>query len=127
MKSTLICVHVMPKEIELFERFMTQYKQALLYLDSTDNVTIKASLNLNPELTNWEESELKPDYFIQKFNSSLQISLFMLLRKDVNILFTALFQKTKGIHNFLYNLINVEGLKTYAGIFLLFLIVYKKL
>jgi hypothetical protein len=59
----------MPKEIELFERFMTQYKQALLYLDSTDNVTIKASLNLNPELTNWEESELKPDYFIQKFNS----------------------------------------------------------
>lgn len=69
MKSTLICVHVMPKEIELFERFMTQYEKALLYLDDTDNVTIKASLNLNPELTDWENSELKPDYFIQKFNT----------------------------------------------------------
>ena len=68
MKSTLICIHVMPKEIELFERFMIQYKKALLYLDDTDNVTIKASLNLNPELTDWENSELKPDYFIQKFN-----------------------------------------------------------
>lgn len=68
MKSTLICVHVMPKEIELFERFITQYKKAIQYLDEQDNVTIKASLNLNPLLTDWDNSELKPEYFISKFN-----------------------------------------------------------
>jgi hypothetical protein len=67
MKSTLICVHVMPREIELFEKFMEQYKRALLYLDETDDVTIKASLNLNPELTDWENSELTPEYFTDKF------------------------------------------------------------
>ena len=67
MKSTLICTHVMPREIELFENFMTQYKRALLYLEDTDDVIIKASLNLNPELTDWENSELKPEYFISIF------------------------------------------------------------
>jgi hypothetical protein len=67
MKKTLICVHVMPLEIEMFERFMQQYKRALLYLDENDNITIKASLNLNPELTDWENSKLSPKYFIDRF------------------------------------------------------------
>jgi hypothetical protein len=57
----------MPREIELFERFMIQYKKALQYLDENDNVTIKASLNLNPELIDWKNSELTPEYFINKF------------------------------------------------------------
>jgi len=69
MKSTLICIHVMPNEIEMFERFMKQYYKALAYLDKNDNITIKASLNLNPTLTDWENSKLKPDYFINIFNS----------------------------------------------------------
>lgn len=68
MKSTLVCIHVMPNEIEMFERFMVQYRKALTYLDENDNVTIKASLNLNPLLTDWNNSELKQDYFIDIFN-----------------------------------------------------------
>jgi len=68
MKSTLICIHVMPNEIEMFERFMVQYRKALKYLDENDNVTIKASLNLNPLLIDWDNSELKQDYFINIFN-----------------------------------------------------------
>lgn len=68
MKSTLVCIHVMPNEIEMFEQFITQYRKALLYLDENDNVTIKASLNLNPLLINWKDSELKQDYFINIFN-----------------------------------------------------------
>ena len=67
MKSTLVCTHVMPREIELFKNFMTQYKRALLYLEDTDNVIIKASLNLNPELTDWDNSDLKSEYFISEF------------------------------------------------------------
>ena len=61
-------MHVMPHEIEMLERFMVQYKKALSYLDVSDNFTMKVSLNLNPELTDWEGSELKQDYFIEKFN-----------------------------------------------------------
>lgn len=68
MKSTLVCIHVMPNEIEMFEQFISQYREALAYLDENDNVTIKASLNLNPLLTDWENSELKQDYFIDIFN-----------------------------------------------------------
>lgn len=69
MKSTLVCVHVMPREIEMFERFMEQYKRSLLYLDETDDVTIKATLNLNPELIDWESSELPTEYFIDRFEA----------------------------------------------------------
>ena len=69
MKSTLVCVHVMPREIEMFERFMEQYKRALLYLDENDNVTIKATLNLNPELTDWSATDLLAEYFINKFEA----------------------------------------------------------
>jgi len=52
-KRTLICIHVMPAEIEMFERLMQQMKRALMYLDDTDDVTLKVTLNLNPELTDW--------------------------------------------------------------------------
>jgi hypothetical protein len=51
----------------MFERFMVQYKKALQYLGETDSVIIKASLNLNPELIDWKNSELVPEYFISKF------------------------------------------------------------
>jgi hypothetical protein len=67
-KTTLVVVHCMPSEIEMFERFMKQYRKALQYLDETDDVTMKATLNLNPELTDWENSELKQEYFIAKFS-----------------------------------------------------------
>ena len=71
-KSTLVCIHIMPLEIEMFERFMVQYRKALSYLDSNDDVTVKASLNLNPYLTNWNESELDQTYFIDIFNKQLE-------------------------------------------------------
>jgi hypothetical protein len=70
-KKTLVCIHVMPSEIEMFERFMEQYRKALSYCREYD-VTIKATLNLNPKLTDWENSELKQDYFMNIFNSQFQ-------------------------------------------------------
>ena len=36
-KRTLICIHVMPTEIEMFERLMIQMRKALQYLDSNDS------------------------------------------------------------------------------------------
>ena len=66
-KRTLICIHVMPSEIEMFERLMTQMHRAFQYLDENDDVTLKVTLNLNPELTDWEASEIKNGYFISRF------------------------------------------------------------
>ena len=57
----------MPSEIEMFERLMLQMYKSLSYLDSDDDVTLKVTLNLNPELTNWETSELKQAYFVSRF------------------------------------------------------------
>jgi len=67
MKSTLVCVHIMPSEIHLFERWIEQYNKASLYLDDNDNVTLLATLNLSPILTDWDNSDLKQQYFIDKF------------------------------------------------------------
>ena len=66
-KRTLICIHVMPAEIEMFERLMQRFHKALSYLDENDDVTLKVTLNLNPELTDWKNSELKQGYFVSRF------------------------------------------------------------
>ena len=73
MKSTLVCVHVMPNEIDLFDRWVEQYKKALQYLDDTDDVTLMATLNLSPSLTDWDNSELKQSYFIERFSKHQSI------------------------------------------------------
>jgi len=36
-------------------------------LDKNDDVTLKVTLNLNPELTDWKNSELKQGYFVSRF------------------------------------------------------------
>lgn len=66
-KRTLICIHVMPMEMEMFERLMNQMHKSLQYLDENDDVTLKVTLNLNPQLTDWENSELKNGHFISRF------------------------------------------------------------
>jgi hypothetical protein len=66
-KRTLICIHVMPSELEMFERLLLQMKKAFQYLNSDDDVTLKVTLNLNPELTDWKESKLKQGYFVSRF------------------------------------------------------------
>jgi hypothetical protein len=66
-KRTLICIHVMPSEMEMFERLMKQFHKAFSYLDSNDDVTLKVTLNLNPELTDWVNSEINQSYFAARF------------------------------------------------------------
>jgi hypothetical protein len=63
----------MPNEIDLFDRWMEQYKKALQYLDDTDDVTLMATLNLSPLLTDWDNSELKQSYFIERFSKAQSV------------------------------------------------------
>ena len=72
MRKTLIVTHIMPLELEMFERFITYYKEGFKYLDENDDVTMYATLNLNPKLTDWDGSELKPQWFIDKFTKSME-------------------------------------------------------
>ncbi len=72
-KKTLVCMHVMPQEIEMFIQLIHNYKLSLVHLDENDDVTIKISLNLNPELTDWDNSELKPQWFIDRFTNLLKL------------------------------------------------------
>jgi hypothetical protein len=55
----------------MFQTFMIQYRKALMYCKDYE-VYIKATLNLNPKLTDWDKSELKQDYFIKIFNEQFQ-------------------------------------------------------
>jgi len=57
----------MPSELEMFERQIELLKRAFMYLDERDDVTLKVTLNLNPELTDWENSELKNGHFVSRF------------------------------------------------------------
>ena len=71
MSKTLVVTHVMPLELEMFERFISYYKNCFKYLDNQDDVTMYVTLNLNPKLTDWNKSELKPQWFINKFTQSM--------------------------------------------------------
>lgn len=61
-------MHVMPMELELFENSISNFRNALQYLDESDSITFKITLNLNPKLTDWQNSTLKQEYFINEFN-----------------------------------------------------------
>jgi hypothetical protein len=63
----------MPNEMDLFDRWVEQYKKALQYLDDTDDVTLMATLNLSPSLTDWDNSELKQSHFIERFSKHQSI------------------------------------------------------
>jgi len=72
MSKTLVVTHVMPLELEMFERFISYYKNCFKYLDNQDDVTMYVTLNLNPKLTDWDKSELKPQWFIDKFTQTMR-------------------------------------------------------
>ena len=71
-KRTLVVVHVMPHEILMFKRFMQSYRAAIQYCKH--DVTIRATLNLNPALIDWSSCGVAIDYFIDAFNAEFAYS-----------------------------------------------------
>lgn len=90
-------MHVMPLELEMFSKFITSYKHSFDYLDENDDVTMYVTLNLNPEITDWENSELKPQWLIDKFtNITNGLGLYTEIITDTSLGGT-LHQKQKAI------------------------------
>jgi hypothetical protein len=62
--TTQIVIHLLPHEIDWFEWQSKQFKLGSYYI--SDKVIIDATLNLN--LTDWDQSQLPKQFFIDKFN-----------------------------------------------------------
>jgi len=67
-KRTQIVTHVMPTEIDEYSNIIDKLAKAAQYLEKKDWVSIHATLNISPDLIQWNKSELKSDFFIDKFN-----------------------------------------------------------
>ena len=61
---TQIVIHLLPHEIDWFEWQSKQFKLGSYYIN--DKVIIDVTLNLN--LTDWSQSQLPKQFFIDKFN-----------------------------------------------------------
>lgn len=72
MKRTLVCIHVMPREFTLFERWVADFRRSLPFLSPIDRITLRASLNLNPRLIDWDKSTVSKTYFIQRFQELME-------------------------------------------------------
>ena len=68
VKRTQIVTHVMPTEIDEYSEIIDRLTVASQYLENKDWISIYASLNISSDLIRWDESELKPEFFIDKFN-----------------------------------------------------------
>ena len=70
-----IISHIMPWDIDYALLMAIQLKKSHYYLPSDVNITIDLELNLTSYLYNWEESKIPKDYFIDKFNTLLLLSI----------------------------------------------------
>lgn len=72
MKRTLICIHVMPHELTMFERWVGTFRESLRLLTPSDRVLLRASLNLNPRLIDWSKSAISATYFTRRFHELME-------------------------------------------------------
>jgi hypothetical protein len=68
--KTVIQIFPLVQDIDALERTLVALKQSSLYLDkSSHHIILDVTLPLTPYLTDWDNSILKQDFFIDKFNS----------------------------------------------------------
>lgn len=68
MKKFLLTLHIFPREIDDFDLIANQLKVASKYLPSELVIDTNIVLNLNPEIIEWEKSEISKEFIIDKFN-----------------------------------------------------------
>lgn len=74
MKTLRIVIHCLPREIDHLERLCNVLRESYYFVPNEINIILDVTLNLNKEFTNWEESTIPKDFFIQKFNNIKQFN-----------------------------------------------------
>ena len=67
-KAIQIVLHILPKEIDELERLCDQLHRGSFYLLPEDKVILDVTLNLSDKITDWKNSKIPKEFFIEKFN-----------------------------------------------------------
>lgn len=70
-----IVIHILPREIDQCYRLIHDLKRAS-YLLGDDEIILDLTLNLSDHYTDWDNSQLPKDFFIEKFKYIENISTF---------------------------------------------------
>ena len=70
--KTQIVTHIMPGEIDEYEGVIDNLLKCSEYLEEKDWISIYATLNLSPELIEWEKCDIDKQFFIDKFENLKQ-------------------------------------------------------
>lgn len=66
---TLISIFVLPEEIDDLEKTIIQLKKSSKLLEKTYEIILDVTLGISSELTDWENSKIPLQFFIDKFNN----------------------------------------------------------
>lgn len=69
MSTIQILIHALPREIDGLERVCDQLHRSSFFLENSDKVNLDITLNLSDEFTDWENSSLPKEFFIDKFKA----------------------------------------------------------
>ena len=64
-----IILHCLPREIDEVERICNQLQRSSYFLEKNDKVILDFTLNISDKLTNWKESKIPKEFFIEKWNT----------------------------------------------------------
>jgi len=72
-----IVLHSLPREIDEVKRIVDQLARSQFYIGDTNNVILDFTLNVSDKLTDWENSKIPKEYFIDKFTYIESLSPFV--------------------------------------------------
>jgi hypothetical protein len=63
----VISIFCLPQEIDELETSLNQLKKASYYLSKKNEWIVDVTLSISDKLTNWKNSKIQPQYFVDKF------------------------------------------------------------
>lgn len=74
--KTQIVMHILPREIDQCYRLIHDLKRSSYFLSKDDKIILDLTLNLSDHYTNWNDSKLTKEFFIEKFKYIEKVSTF---------------------------------------------------
>lgn len=69
MKTVQVVIHCLPREIDHLERLCNSLRESYYFVENQINIVLDVTLNLNNVFTDWEQSKIPKEFFIQKFQT----------------------------------------------------------